>query len=371
MKSPNTASKLQRAVRDELARFRTVRHSDRPWHMPVAAALATGAPMMTGAYFGHMEFGQASTLGGLVLLYMTNTPMSHRVVLLMVCAFSMTACFTLGVISHFFPLVMMPVLSLVTVLVLMVARFYGLGMPGGLFFVMAASIGAYAPLEVIQVPLYVGLVSMGCLLACVIGFAYSLYDLRTRAPGPVPDRPHPTFDFIVTEPVVIGVFVGLALALAQILGMEKAYWAPVSCLAVIQGLSLRAVWERQLHRLVGTALGVLLAGTILMLPLTPWTVGLVMMALSFTIETVVVRHYAFAVVFITPLTILLAEAASLGHSGTPIALMEARFLDTLLGCTVGLGGGFCLHTPAFRNRVGQALRRLIPTRLLTVGPPLP
>jgi hypothetical protein len=38
-----------------------------------------------------------------------------------------------------------------------------------------------------------------------------------------------------------------------------------------------------------------------------------MMALSFIIEVLVVRHYGLAVVFITPLTILLAEAATLGH----------------------------------------------------------
>jgi len=365
------ARRWTNAVTDEVKRFGQVRKSDRPWHMPVAAAVATGAPMLTGAYFGHMEFGQASALGGLVLLYLTNTPMSHRVILLMGCAFSMTACFTLGVISHFFPVLMMPMLTIITILVMMVARFYGLGMPGGLFFVMAAAIGAYMPVEVIEVPLYVGLVSMGCLLSCLIGFFYSLYDLRRRAPNPVPPRPEATFDFIVTETVVIGLFVGIALALAQILGMEKAYWAPVSCLAVIQGASLRAVWERQLHRLVGTGLGVLLAGAILMLPLTPWTVGLVMMALSFTIETVVVRHYAFAVIFITPLTILLAEAAVLGQGVNPMPIMEARLFDTLLGCGVGLAGGFCMHHPRFRERVAGALRRLIPTRFITAGPPLP
>lgn len=36
------------------------------------------------------------------------------------------------------------------------------------------------------------------------------------------------------------------------------------------------------------------------------------MALSFVIELVVVRHYAFAVMFITPLTILLAPGPVCG-----------------------------------------------------------
>ncbi|HRO58376.1 MAG TPA: FUSC family protein [Burkholderiaceae bacterium] len=73
-------------------------------------------------------------------------------------------------------------------------------------------------------------------------------------------------------------------------------------------------------------------------------------------------HYTFAAIFITPLTILLAEAATLG-SGSPTAIMQARFIDTVLGCAVGLAGGACLHSAAFRDRAGRALRRLVPLRL--------
>jgi hypothetical protein len=37
---------------------------------------------------------------------------------------------------------------------------------------------------------------------------------------------------------------------------------PVSCLAVLQGASLRAVWNRQFQRLLGTALAVAHLGRI-------------------------------------------------------------------------------------------------------------
>jgi uncharacterized membrane protein YccC len=144
--------------------------------------------------------------------------------------------------------------------------------------------------------------------------------------------------------------------------MERPYWVPVSCLAVIQGVSLRAVWNRQLHRVLGTGVGLMLSWGLLMLPLNPWSVSLTMIVLAFVIESTVVRHYGFAVVFITPLTILLAEAATLGH-GDPAALIEARLLDTVLGCMVGLIGGVCLHSPRFREVVGRQIRRLTPSRL--------
>jgi len=101
----------------------------------------------------------------------------------------------------------------------------------------------------------------------------------------------------------------------------------------------------------------------LLLPLDKWSISLGMMALTFVIEFTVVKHYAFAAIFITPLTILLAEATTLGQ-GSSAALVHARFFDTVLGCLVGLAGGICLHSPGFRNVVGRHIRRLIPARLV-------
>ena len=40
--------------------------------------------------------------------------------------------------------------------------------------------------------------------------------------------------------------------------------------------------------------------------------------------------------------------------------MQARLVDTVLGCVVGLAGGVCLHSRRFRSTVGTALRALLP-----------
>lgn len=350
-------------LREEWRQLATIHPSDRPWQMPFAAALASGLPLLVGAWFGHMDYGLVSSLGGLVFLYTPNTPLYHRMVSLMACAFGLSACYTLGLISHFVPALMMVALIFITILVSMVCRFYRVGVPGSLFFIMVASIGAYSPTAVEQVPLRVGLIFMGALLACLIALFYSLYVLRRQAPQPVTPLAPATFDFVVFDSVVIGVFVGISLVLAQALQLERAYWVPVSCLVVIQGMSLRAVWNKQLHRVLGTAIGLLVAWGLLLLPLDNWTISLVMMALTFVVETAVVRHYGFAAIFITPMTILLAEAATLGH-GSPGAVIQARFFDTVLGSIVGLIGGICLHSPRLREALGRQLRRLTPGRLL-------
>lgn len=356
-------TRLAELARAEWQHLTKVQRSDRLWQMPVAAALATGLPLLVGAWFGHLEFGLVSSLGGLVFVHTPNTPMQHRMVVLMACAFAMTACYATGVICHFAPGWAVPAIAFLTAVVTMLVRLYAMGPPGSLFYVMAAAIGAYTPVQVEDLPRAVGLLFLGALLAVLIAFVYSLWALRLRAPQAPPAPAPPSFDDVVFDSVVIGAFVGLSLALAQVLGLSRPYWVPITCLAVIQGASLRAVWIRQLHRVLGTAAGLLVAWAILSLPLGPWSVAFVLMGLSFVIEICVVRHYGLAVMFITPLTILLADAPHLG-AVAPGPLVQARFIDTALGCAVALAGAACLHDRRFRVLVGRPMRRLIPPRLL-------
>ena len=355
--------RLKALLRAEYASLTTVNASDRGWQLPLAAALATGLPLLVGAWFGHLGYGLVSSLGGLVFLYTPNTPMSHRMVSLLASAFGLTSCYALGVLSQIYPPLTVLALAVIATLVTMVCRFYRVGPPGSLFFAMAAAIGAYSPVELLEFPLFVGLLALGCLLACAIAFFYSLMMLRRRAAEPVAPLPPASFDFVVFDSVVIGACVGLSLAIAQLLQLPRPYWVPVSCLAVIQGASFRAVWNRQVQRILGTAVGLLVCWGLLALPLDAWRISLVMMALVFIIESLVVRHYGVAAIFITPLTILLAEASSLG-SGASSGIIMARLLDTVLGCLVGVFGGICLHTPRFRAVLGGWMRRLLPRRLL-------
>jgi hypothetical protein len=240
----------------------------------------------------------------------------------------------------------------------MACRFYRVGPPGSLFFIMAASIAAFAPGDLSAVPQKIGVFALGASQAALVALLYSLFMLRRRPPKTAPALGRADFGFVVYDALLIGLFVGLSLLLAQLLELQKPYWVPVSCLAVIQGMNLRAVWNRQLHRIIGTGIGLLLAGVLLWLELTPWGMALAMMALTFVVETAVVRHYGFAAIFITPLTLLLAEAATMGQS-PPAALMQARFLDTVVGCMVGLAGGACLHNAALRQALLPRLQRLL------------
>lgn len=345
-------------VLNEWRQLAQLNRSDRPWEMPVAAALAIGLPIFIGVAQDELGLGLAASLGGLVFLYLPPTRLSHRVAWLMACAFGMTGSHALGLLGHLWPSLVVPILTIITILVMMICRFYAVPPPGGLFFVMAAAIGAYSPVHGREALLQVGAVALGALLALAIAFIYSLYILSRRRVLAVPQL-LPDFNVVVVESVVIGVFVGLSLLAAHALQLQRPYWVPVSCLAIIQGASLRAAWSRQLHRSLGTALGLLVFWGIAHVPLGPWGVASVLTVLALLIETLVVRHYGLATVFITPMAILLTEAAQTSAID-PQALMYARLADTMLGAFIGVVGAACLHSPRIRDAVGSVLRRLWP-----------
>lgn len=350
---------LKKFLAEEWRQLARVNHSDRPWEMPVAAALAMGLPIFAGVALGELGMGLAASMGGLVFLYLPATRLTHRMAWLMACAFGMVSCHALGMLGHLMPSLVVPLLALIVTLVTMVCRFYVVPPPGGLFFVMAAAIAAYSPLHGRDALVQVGAVVFGSVLAVAIAFLYSLHMVRRRGvPAPNPVQ-RPDFEVVVVESVLIGGFIALSLLVAQALHLERPYWVPVSCMAIIQGASLRAAWTRQLQRTLGTALGLLVFLGIVQLPLSPWGIAAVITALALIIEILIVRHYGLATLFITPMAILLAEAAQ-GTVQAPQALMYARLTDSMLGAIMGVAGAACLHSLRFRAAATALLRRLWP-----------
>ncbi|MCW0206158.1 MAG: FUSC family protein, partial [Achromobacter sp.] len=183
-----SARERLRAVWRDLIR---VNASDRRWEMPLAAALSSGLPLMVGAYFGRMDYGLMSSLGGMVFLSLPNSSLQHRMMMLLAASFGMVACYAVGALTQFWPAAMIVALTLIAMVVNMVCRCYRLGPPGSLFFIMATAIAAYTPGRVEDVPLRVGMVALGCLVACLVAFVYSLHMTRVAPPPPEAELPKP------------------------------------------------------------------------------------------------------------------------------------------------------------------------------------
>lgn len=337
-----------------------VNRSPRPLLMSFTAGLAAGLPLFVGAYFGHLDYGVVSGLGGMTFLYLQTTPLTHRMITLLCVAACISGSFMFGLAAHHYPALTVLLITLLVWLVTILVRFLRLPLPGNFFMLMAAMIAAYMPVTVLEIPYFVGLVFMGCFLAFLLGLAYSVYMVYWRGAEITPVvEPEHDFKAVVVDPLIIALFTGGSLLIAQMLDMTRPYWVPITALVIMQGINFAAVWSKQLHRLAGTAAGLGVAWVLLSLPLNALQICLMMLLLYAVIETVVVRHYALAVVFITPMTIFMAEIATgqIGIDGSQIAavdeIIRTRLWDTVLGSFMGTLGGFCLHWLALREWIAR------------------
>jgi uncharacterized membrane protein YccC len=98
------------------------------------------------------------------------------------------------------------------------------------------------------------------------------------------------------------------------------------------------------HRAVGTAAGAALFLLLARLGPEGVVLGLVLGALQLAVELVVVRHYALALTFITPLVLLIATAATGGALASTDVALE-RVVDTVVGAAIGIACALLVAPP--------------------------
>ncbi|WP_155892221.1 FUSC family protein [Conexibacter woesei] len=167
--------------------------------------------------------------------------------------------------------------------------------------------------------------------------------------------------------VRLGVAVGLAGMLGYLLRAEHPTWIPLSAAAVLQGTNVALARQRALHRAAGTAVGVVVAAAVL--AIEPGLVGLIVMVglLQALTEAFILVSYGVAVVFITSLALLLLEIAGVGAAVH--GLLDARLIDTALGCAIGFACGVLILPRRSRSRLAAVQARAIRTtsRALLAG----
>ncbi len=324
----------------------------RPWHVALVATIGMAIPALLGVYFEQMANAMLACVGTMVILYIPRTSIPHRMVTLAVCSFGIVACFTLGLVTGFNIYVAALVLVGATMLVDFICRYYSIPAPANFFFVFLTALGCTLPFNIELVPERVGLVALGCMVSCLIAFIYSLC-VSLPAPNSV-ESLEKNIVRLILQSAVMGLFVGCSYLIAEMIGLHKPYWVPISCAAIMQGASFTSVWQRKIHRVAGTVLGMGLAWCIFSQSLHGWSFALAVIVLFFIVEVLVVHHYGLAVVFITPLTMLLAEGSSsrVLHE----SLVITRLGDIALGSVIGFLGGWIMHHPKILLLLEQKLQ---------------
>jgi hypothetical protein len=173
----------------------------------------------------------------------------------------------------------------------------------------------------------------------------------------LPRRPH--FDRarwreMGMEAGMNGLAVAVAGSLATVGGLGHNYWAMVAAVAPLAGPSLTQRMHKGLHRIFGTFAGVGTTALLLFWHPQPWAMVLMVIFMQFMAEMLVIRHYAAALMFITPMALIMAELAKPSEPGP---LLVDRAFQTLIGAVVGLALVYAMHRRTLRKQAeGRRLR---------------
>ncbi|UZE96150.1 FUSC family protein [Alkalimarinus alittae] len=327
----------------------------RPLGFLLTVSLAIGGPVTLGVLLGHFSMGVVASIGGLACVYLRQTPLTHRMLTMALVTFGFCTSFTISLLAAFNPWVMAFSLGIVAFWATFICRYFLVPPPGSFFFILVACIASAMPFSTALLAERAGLLLFGCIGACTLALVYSLIQIlrgQSIVSDPV-EVTEPRLIAIFLESITIASFIAASYLLALWLGFDRPYWAPISCAAILQGVSFRAIQHRNIHRIVGTAIGMGLTWIIFSLDPSLWTLALLIFLLSLIIEILVTRNYGFAVIFITPLTIILAEAQSASLDINGIVLL--RMTNVILGSFVGYLGGWLLNKEDLYCRLEQRL----------------
>ena len=220
--------------------------------------------------------------------------------------------------------------------------------PGPLFLVFAFAACAAVPSRPGDVVVALDVAGAAALLSVVIGNAGAWW--RGHA-GAQARWPRASYAEVARRHVLRnGLAVVASGALATGAGIGHPYWAMVSAVVPLAARDLSSQVVRGVHRVVGTALGLVVAGALLALDPPALALIAVVVLLQVAAELLIGRNYAVALVAVTPLALLMVHLAA----PTPSRLLLLdRGVETLIGVVVGLAVGY-LTRPRRPAAVGMS-----------------
>lgn len=352
-------SEFQLAIKTELKSTFKMGSGKRHWTIPLMASLSVGMPILIALLLGDFKSGLTVGLGGLVILYLpANENIVGRISKLLLCSFGFIISYLVGIAFSFNSYVSCVTFGIYAGIVYFVTKMIKLNPPGNFFFIMIAAMASGLPFSVDKIPHNVGLLTLGTLFSCFVAFVFSVLLFKPNINKDMKETLSKLYisnDVDYLEAFIVGVFMTLSFLLAHFLGVKNPYWVPISCLAVMQGVNTTHIWRRGFYRILGTLLGMLLCWVILSLVKMPVEMILAIMLLQYIIEILIVKNYFFAVLFITPMTVLLSEAGS-SMVVNPDVLIVARLKDVLMGSVLGAIGGWVIYNEQLRYQVVKHIR---------------
>ncbi|OMH23678.1 hypothetical protein BKD30_11655 [Tersicoccus phoenicis] len=301
-----------------------------------AARIAVGVavPLVVVMLLGRTDLAVYAAFGSFTGIYARRETLRRRFVHQSVAGLVILACLALGMLvadaAGVSGVTIVLIGSVVAALGAVLAAGIGLKPSGSVFFVFAFTSIAGLPSPP---PAAQGLgVALGTIAFCVfLGYlARVLPGMGEGAPILGGSFSAAQLTWHGSQFLIVALMAGV---IGQLSGVGHSNWAMVAGIAAIAAPDAPARVGRAIHRVVGTLAGVAVSAVILGLRLGAWALALVIIVLQFLGELFVVRHYATALLFITPLALCMVQLSNPMPVGQ---LVVSRAVETVIGAAVAV-----------------------------------
>jgi uncharacterized membrane protein YccC len=341
------------------------------------AGISVVVPLVTVWALGHVEWSLYAAFGSFAALYGRNVGYRHRFRMQLSAAIVLVGAVVLGVViagmpSHEWWIV--GIGAAWATLVAVLSDVFRWNPPGPLFGVFALCAVASVPPGPDSLLIALVVSSGAAVVSLIVGAAGSVIVRRARAeqrgaasaqPGAAPSgsgarsessaapaTATPSASVSASEPAAgrlarllpggaqrlahaarFGVAAALAGGLSTALGIGHPYWAMIAAVVPLVAVRLSHSALRATHRIAGTFLGLILAAILLSAQPSGLAAIALVVALQITAELFVTRNYGFALLFVTPLALVMIDLA---HPTDTATLIVDRLVETALGTVVAL-----------------------------------
>jgi hypothetical protein len=318
-------------LRTEVVR---VREAPGSRSVAVRAGLSVLIALLVLSSVDHLDWALYATFGAFASVYGGPVRSALRWRLQVALGLLLTAavgCGTLVALSPDRRWIAVPICALWAGLAAALSDRYAWRPPGPMFAVFAVAACASVPVPVRDVAAAMGVAAATATLAVALGALEAWWAPQARIgdPSTVYHPPHRQRIQIIRCSAAVLV----AGTIATASGIGHPYWAMVAAVVPLAAHTYIGQVTRGVHRVLGTAIGLLVAAVLLQIPLPIVVAVLVASGLQGTAEVLVARNYGAALIAITPLALLLGQLADRQPVGR---LLVDRSLETTIGVAVGL-----------------------------------
>ncbi|OJU40709.1 MAG: FUSC family protein [Microbacterium sp. 69-10] len=301
----------------------------------IRAAVSVGVPLLVLWAIGRLDLSIYASFGSFAALYGRGDVFSDRLRMQAIAGGVLLLSMLAGSALSFLrvpALVAVVAVAAVASLVTLLAYAMRWHPPGALFAVFA--IGATASIPASDTAFAnVLVVGVGSVLFALLVTTLFAVARDWALPEIAPAQARQRIGGVAWEmAVTVGAATLLAGAIGLLLVGTHWYWAMVGAAAAVSGAHVNARIIRGIQRLVGTLVGILVAAGILALHLPPLAVVALAVVFQACAEMFVGRNYGIAMVFVTPLALLMVELAA---PTSVDALLRDRMLETVIGVAAG------------------------------------